>query len=298
MQGQRARALTGRFFCSNKNCMKQKATSAEDRVVDAYYADVRDKTLLSKDLERELFAAYRTCATCSRAYTEDATQIRCPGCDAPRNMRARERLVEGSLRFVIKIAKDYARRTRGHSYDSAYLTDLISAGNLGLLIAIDRFDTTLGTRLLTFAVHWIREKIREQLDNDGTVRVPAYRQKELRSLRRWGLLPPNHPPLVSMEPLTSLETVRSDEATERDFINRYGGEAIHKALDDLEFRGRDRYVIAAYFGLKDSPRNLTQISNQLGLSAERVRIIKNQGLEKLSGYLQEVDIEGVSDIFE
>jgi RNA polymerase sigma-32 factor len=65
-------------------------------------------------------------------------------------------LVLGNLRFVVKIAFEY--RTYG-----LRLLDLIQEGNLGLLVAVDRFDADRGVRLTTYAVWWIRAYIQEYI---------------------------------------------------------------------------------------------------------------------------------------
>src|SRR3954470_16891081 len=73
-----------------------------------------------------------------------------------RDPEAAERLVTGNLRFVVKIAFEY--RTYG-----VRLLDLIQEGNLGLLVAVDRFDPGRGVRLTTYAVWWIRAYIQEYI---------------------------------------------------------------------------------------------------------------------------------------
>jgi RNA polymerase sigma-32 factor len=72
------------------------------------------------------------------------------------DQRAASRLVTGNLRFVVKIAFEY--RTYG-----LRLLDLIQEGNLGLLVAVDRFDPERGVRLTTYAVWWIRAYIQEYI---------------------------------------------------------------------------------------------------------------------------------------
>jgi RNA polymerase sigma-32 factor len=69
---------------------------------------------------------------------------------------AASRLVTGNLRFVVKIAFEY--RTYG-----LRLLDLIQEGNLGLLVAVDRFEPDRGVRLTTYAVWWIRAYIQEYI---------------------------------------------------------------------------------------------------------------------------------------
>jgi RNA polymerase sigma-32 factor len=73
-----------------------------------------------------------------------------------RDHSAAERLVTGNLRFVVKIAFEY--RTYG-----VRLLDLIQEGNLGLLVAVERFDPERGVRLTTYAVWWIRAYIQEYI---------------------------------------------------------------------------------------------------------------------------------------
>src|SRR5262249_56444185 len=73
-----------------------------------------------------------------------------------RDPEAASRLVLANLRFVVKIAFEY--RTYG-----IRLLDLIQEGNLGLLVAVDRFDPDRGNRLTTYAVWWIRAYIQEYI---------------------------------------------------------------------------------------------------------------------------------------
>src|SRR3954453_11485135 len=73
-----------------------------------------------------------------------------------RDQRAATQLALGNLWFVVKIAFEY--RTYG-----VRLLDLIQEGNLGLLVAVDRFDPDRGVRLTTYAVWWIRAYIQEYI---------------------------------------------------------------------------------------------------------------------------------------
>jgi RNA polymerase primary sigma factor len=275
------------------------SSDSADRVMEAYYAEIRKCTLLPADVERQLFRAYRTCGKCQFAYTDNAlAQQKCPQCSVRRDFRSRDRLIEGALLFVVKVAKDYAKRARGFNHEPELLQNLVSAGNLGLLVAVDRFEPARGTRFLTYAAWWIREKILEELDNMGIVRVPAYRQKALRSKRKAGE-PDTHldPAHVTMEDVAEIDIRHKDERLERELVNTYGCDLIQQALIELGFRGRDKYIVLAYFGVKEEPKNLRQISSRLDLSSERVRQIKKDALDQLKSYLTAKQVRVTEDVF-
>ena len=70
------------------------------------------------------------------------------------DLDAARQLVLSHLRFVVHIA-------RGYSGYGLPVGDLIQEGNVGLMKAVKRFDPTVGVRLVSFAVHWIRAEIHE-----------------------------------------------------------------------------------------------------------------------------------------
>ena len=275
----------------------QQSASSDDRTMEAYYAEVRKGELLSIDEERELFRRYRTCTKCDYKFQPRDGRPTCPKCSMRRDFVAREILVKGALRFVVKVAKEYARRTRGIHFDSEVLKTLISAGNLGLLVAVERFDLKRQTRFLTYAAWWIREKILEELDNMGIVRVPAYRQKQLRARRKNGENTSHDLAHVTMEEVSAIDGKHSDETLEQELMNTYGSTLVYQALTDLNLRSRDKYIVMAYFGALEDPKNLRQISNRLGLSSERVRQIKKDTLEQLKNHLETMEITDTDDVF-
>ena len=70
------------------------------------------------------------------------------------DLEAARQLVMSHLRFVVHVAKSYA----GYGLPQA---DLVQEGNIGLMKAVKRFDPTVGVRLVSFAVHWIKAEIHE-----------------------------------------------------------------------------------------------------------------------------------------
>jgi RNA polymerase sigma-32 factor len=72
------------------------------------------------------------------------------------DLEAARQLVLSHLRFVVHVARGY----RGYGLPQA---DIIQEGNVGLMKAVKRFDPTVGVRLVSFAVHWIRAEIHEYI---------------------------------------------------------------------------------------------------------------------------------------
>ncbi len=100
--------------------------------LEMYLAELRKTPLLSKEEELELF---------DRLNNSD-------------DIDAAKRLVMAHLRFVVHVAKTY----KGYGLP---LLDIIQEGNVGLMKAVKRFDTSKNVRLLSFAIYWIRAEIHE-----------------------------------------------------------------------------------------------------------------------------------------
>ncbi len=97
------------------------------------------------------------------------------------DLAAARELVLSHLRFVVHIARSYS----GYGLP---LGDLVQEGNVGLMKAVKRFDPTMGVRLVSFAVHWIRAEIHEYvLRNWRLVKVATTKaqRKLFFNLRRY-----------------------------------------------------------------------------------------------------------------
>jgi len=92
--------------------------------------------------------------------------------------RARQRMCSANLRLVVTIARKYANQ-------HLQLEDLIQEGNLGLMKAVDRFDSTRGYKFSTYAYWWIREGIARSIASKArTIRLPVHVGEHLGKLRR------------------------------------------------------------------------------------------------------------------
>ncbi len=90
---------------------------------------------------------------------------------------ALKKFVEGNLRFVVSVAKRYQGMGR--------LEDLVNVGNLGLIIAAKRFDSSRGFKFISFGVWWIRQSILKYLsDNSKVIRLSGSRINMINKIKR------------------------------------------------------------------------------------------------------------------
>ena len=124
--------------------------NAENGALSMYLRDIEKIPLLGRDEEYELAI---------RAKNGDSA--------------ARERLVNGNLRFVVSIAKQFQNR-------GLPLIDLISEGNIGLLTAIDKFEPDKGYHFISYAVWWIRQAILKAIgEKSRMIRLPMNKSADL-----------------------------------------------------------------------------------------------------------------------
>ncbi|MDY6487204.1 RNA polymerase sigma factor RpoH [Acinetobacter faecalis] len=116
----------------SRNQLMPLSLSAPGSNLGAYISTVNQIPILTAEQEKELADRY--------FYDQD--------------LDAAKMLVMSHLRFVVHIARSYA----GYGLPQG---DLIQEGNLGLMKAVKRFDPTMGVRLVSFAVHWIKAEIHE-----------------------------------------------------------------------------------------------------------------------------------------
>ena len=120
-------------YLSNKISSKELVIDLESSdSTDFYLSQLRKTPLLSEKQEKELF---------DKLLNSD-------------DLEAAKKLVLSHLRFVVHISKTY----KGYGLP---LLDIIQEGNVGLMKAVKKFDPSKKTRLLTFAIYWIRAEIHE-----------------------------------------------------------------------------------------------------------------------------------------
>ncbi len=236
-----------------------------DDTVNTYFASISKISTISADEEAEL-----------------ARQIHLG------NKSALDKLVCANLRFVVSIAKQYQNRGMD-------LADLIEEGNIGLCKAAERFDASHGVKFISFAVGYISQAIRDALVEHS--RLVGF-EADLEEIAE----------ALDMEPLTvkailaadgknvSFEASLSDECdkTLLDFLHTESDdrqadaaldeESKEEELDRLlrsTLKERDIFVLRHTYGLGCEELSQIEIAEQLGLSRERVRQIRDTAILKL-----------------
>ncbi|MEE8521570.1 MAG: RNA polymerase sigma factor RpoD/SigA [Gemmatimonadota bacterium] len=224
---------------------------------------------------------------------------------------ALEKLVNSNLRFVVSIAKKYQNQ-------GVALADLINEGNVGLMRAAEKFDETRGVKFISYAVWWIRQAILQALaEQSRIVRVPLNRAGELHrigkrssalvqelgreptvgelaeglevdpdELYRTMSIAMAHlsldAPIVPGEDNKLLDYLADEyrPGPEEETYEKALKTSVETALSTL--KPREARILRLYYGLDgEDAMTLEEIGQQLGVTRERVRQIKERALARL-----------------
>ena len=227
------------------------------------------------------------------------------------DVEAKDRMINSNLRLVVSVARKY----QGHGLT---LGDLVQEGMLGLIRATEKFDWRRGFKFSTYATLWIRQAIQRGLENSSrTIRLPVHIAQRERKINRTerelatklGREPTEQELADAVElpvdqvieirkaarPLTSLDQPVGDDGEtafgdllasnapnpEDEVVSDAGTSAVQEAVNQLPERERD--VVELRFGLGGrEPTPLRETGRKLGISAERVRQIEEDALERLA----------------
>jgi RNA polymerase primary sigma factor len=255
--------------------MKEKSSSIpiNQEEINLYLKDIRKIKVMTPEREKEL------------------SKMISSGTLTPREIdEVNQELLEGNLRFVITVAKQY--QNQGLDFP-----DLISEGNLGLMKAIKNFDWSKNLRFISYAVWWVKQSILQSLnDNARTIRLPVNVVQDLHRAKKeiesnGGKLEDKFQNLPSMVWLdmsinedgdTLVDIVRNDQADMPDEVFDTKDELkrqLHSLLNVLD--DREKVIVGDYYGLTGTPRTLEDIGGDFNLTKERVRQIKEKALRKL-----------------
>jgi RNA polymerase primary sigma factor len=219
-----------------------------------------------------------------------------------------ERLTKANLRFVVSVAKQY-------QFQGLSLSDLINEGNMGLIRAAKKFDETKGFRFISYAVWWIRQSIMQALaDQSRIVRIPLNKvglsSKVTKAAQQ---LEQNFEREPTAEEISEYLDMDLDEVSSTmNFNNRHlsidspiGEDGDGTMIDILENENVDavdgesqkesmmyeielalnslppkqQMVLKSLYGIgMDRPLGMEDIGEEMGLTRERVRQIRDQAL--------------------
>lgn len=264
------------------------STEYDTNLVKQYFKEIGKYKILTAPLEKELFIKYKN-----------------------GDMKARELLINSNLRLVASIARKYL--VRGISY-----IDLIQAGNLGLIDAVENFDVDRGFRFTTFATARIIRPILQEIEKHGrNIKLPNKIYTDIQKLtkitRELTIDLKREPTLEelaqkmdkSVTEIAELKLIKDDtvslnqsvteeyDAVLLDFIK--SDENVEEqvmissvATDLMDFinsgilEPRERDVITYRYGLNGkTPLQLEEIGKILNISRQRVCVIEQKVLKKL-----------------
>ena len=221
-------------------------------LVDIYYKALSKVKILSRQEEKKLLIEYHSSPCFSRKEI------------------IKDKVIESNLRLVFGFAKKYWDQK-----DSMKLQELIAQGNIGLLLALDKFDPKYNVRFCTYAGHWVHMAMRKA--NIGLIKTPAGKG-------------------VIIEEESSIP----DKPYHQDYMSNIHN-VQHKYILNTWLRflsERERYIMLNSFSLSNATEESKSLRAQaavLGLSSERVRQLKSQALGKLSLWLT-YHISGPQDL--
>lgn len=231
------------------------------------------------------------------------------------DLKAREQLINGNIRFLISVAKQYVGQ-------GIPLDDLLQEGYLGMLHAAELFDPSRGFKFISFAVWWVRQSIELYIsENARTIRLPQNKLASIRRIRKISahfeqencrqpdpqeiasILSRREPDVTASQvaslqaasshvvsadmPLTDdvdattlIERFSSSSSTDAELMHESLIQTIDMALGMLPHAEAD--IIRESFGIGCAESSLEEIAARRNLSRERVRQIRQKGIRRLA----------------
>ena len=247
-------------------------------------------------------------------------EIELAGLIADGSEAARETLIVGNLRLVVKIAHDF--KSLG-----VPLVDLVSEGNIGLMKAVEKFIPGKGAKFSSYGAWWIKQAIRRAIaEQSRVIRIPVQSAVKIRKIQKEamilaekiGRIPTEEEiaeatgfstrsvhtlkvaaiaPTVSLSDTLQegeegvLEDVLPDITSiiPDDALNTKDVKAYLLNIINTRLKERERLIIKMRYGIDgEQQKTLEELSEMVGRTRERVRQIQHQALRKIAAHLDEI----------
>ncbi len=241
--------------------------------IQIYLKDIRKLKVMTPERERVL-----------------AERIASENCSQREKDDIQKEMLEGNLRFVITVAKQYQNQ-------GVDLSDLIAEGNFGLMKAIKNFDWTKKNRFISYAVWWIKQSILQSLnDNSRTIRLPVNVVQDMQKEKRENEKTnkdlsdkfANLPRMIDLDMHinedgdTLIDIIKNENVDAPDEIFSTQDILKEKMINIMSVLDqRERTIVEDYYGITGTPRTLEDIGSDFSLTKERVRQIKEKALRRL-----------------